>query len=524
MSHGHQRGGGRQAHRQRLHRADRQGAPDGVRGRDEPPDRAADGGLDWLSATTLPNLADGAPRARPRAPDRRARAARRFRGDRGLGVHADRQARPRRLPGRAGRRGDVALRASTARSTPAPRRRRRGPDRHAARRRPPRSTPSSSSATSARSSPATTPFVARNDARLDRRRVRLRPARRARSRRRSSSRPLHEQAGTALHWRAARRARGGRRGRGLARQSRSAADDEAWSTASSSSSSARTRACASSALQDLDETSWVFGDPARRGRPRRLARLDHARLRLGQRQGLPGDPARRRGRRTARSPAPTPRAGASTSTSTRSQEHAAPDTTSRPRLPRHPRRPLERGLARDDQGRPGRPAAPTPSRSRATCCSPSSAHADAIPGLEILANDVRCTHAAAIAQIDREQLFYLRSRGLPEAAAQRLVIEGFLQALVERFEEGPVREAVGAALERRLAVLVLRPSPRAPNVVLPAVQGVRLSPASSSRRAVTRADRPRAWSVPPASPSPSRASRSSPPRPPPRPGPARCPA
>jgi Fe-S cluster assembly protein SufD len=78
------------------------------------------------------------------------------------------------------------------------------------------------------------------------------------------------------------------------------------------------------------------------------------------------------------------------------------------------------------------------------------AHADAIPGLEILANDVRCTHAAAIAQIDKEQLFYLRSHGLPDAAANRLVIEGFLQALVERFEEGPVREAVGAALERRL--------------------------------------------------------------------------
>src|SRR5215216_4864842 len=39
------------------------------------------------------------------------------------------------------------------------------------------------------------------------------------------------------------------------------------------------------------------------------------------------------------------------------------------------------------------------------------AHADAIPGLEILANDVRCTHAAAVAQIDKEQLFYLRSRG-----------------------------------------------------------------------------------------------------------------
>jgi Fe-S cluster assembly protein SufD len=82
------------------------------------------------------------------------------------------------------------------------------------------------------------------------------------------------------------------------------------------------------------------------------------------------------------------------------------------------------------------------------------AHADAIPGLEILANDVRCTHAAAIAQIDKEQLFYLRSRGLPEPQAQRLVIEGFMAELVERFEEGPVREVLAGALERRLAAVL----------------------------------------------------------------------
>ena len=79
-----------------------------------------------------------------------------------------------------------------------------------------------------------------------------------------------------------------------------------------------------------------------------------------------------------------------------------------------------------------------------------TAHADSIPGLEILANDVRCTHAAAIAQIDLEQLFYLRSRGLPLEKAKRLVIEGFLEATVERFEPGFVREAIAGALERRL--------------------------------------------------------------------------
>jgi Fe-S cluster assembly protein SufD len=82
------------------------------------------------------------------------------------------------------------------------------------------------------------------------------------------------------------------------------------------------------------------------------------------------------------------------------------------------------------------------------------AHADAIPGLEIQANDVRCTHAAAVAQVDPEQLFYLGSHGLPEPVAKRLVIEGFLSALVERFEEGPVREILADALERRLGLIL----------------------------------------------------------------------
>jgi Fe-S cluster assembly protein SufD len=82
------------------------------------------------------------------------------------------------------------------------------------------------------------------------------------------------------------------------------------------------------------------------------------------------------------------------------------------------------------------------------------AHADAIPGLEILANDVRCTHAAAIAQIDPDQLFYLRSRGLDEGRSKRLVIEGFMAELVERFEEGAIRDAMAGALERRLAKIL----------------------------------------------------------------------
>ncbi len=82
------------------------------------------------------------------------------------------------------------------------------------------------------------------------------------------------------------------------------------------------------------------------------------------------------------------------------------------------------------------------------------AHADAIPGLEIQANDVRCTHAAAVAQVDPEQLYYLRSRGLREDVAKQLVIEGFLAALVERFEAGPVRDTLSDVLERRLGIVL----------------------------------------------------------------------
>jgi Fe-S cluster assembly protein SufD len=84
----------------------------------------------------------------------------------------------------------------------------------------------------------------------------------------------------------------------------------------------------------------------------------------------------------------------------------------------------------------------------------TDAHADAIPGLEIEANDVRCTHAAAVAQVDRDQLFYLRTHGLDEATAKRLIIEGFMEALVERLAEGPVRDALSGALEQRLALVL----------------------------------------------------------------------
>jgi Fe-S cluster assembly protein SufD len=79
-----------------------------------------------------------------------------------------------------------------------------------------------------------------------------------------------------------------------------------------------------------------------------------------------------------------------------------------------------------------------------------SAHADSIPGLEILANDVRCTHGATLGQVDREQLFYLMARGLSRSEAERLIVRGFFQDVLDRVELEPVRDALGAALEARI--------------------------------------------------------------------------
>ncbi len=77
-------------------------------------------------------------------------------------------------------------------------------------------------------------------------------------------------------------------------------------------------------------------------------------------------------------------------------------------------------------------------------------HAVPIPGLEIMANDVRCTHGATVGRVDREQLFYLMSRGLSRSEAERLIVRGFFEDVLARVELEPVREALAAALEARI--------------------------------------------------------------------------
>jgi Fe-S cluster assembly protein SufD len=79
-----------------------------------------------------------------------------------------------------------------------------------------------------------------------------------------------------------------------------------------------------------------------------------------------------------------------------------------------------------------------------------TAHAVPIPGLEILANDVRCTHGATVGRVDREQLFYLMARGLPRPQAERLIVRGFFEDVLARVELEPVRNALAEALEARI--------------------------------------------------------------------------
>ena len=78
------------------------------------------------------------------------------------------------------------------------------------------------------------------------------------------------------------------------------------------------------------------------------------------------------------------------------------------------------------------------------------AHADSIPGLEILANDVRCTHGATVSQVNRDELFYCMARGLSRGEAERLIVRGFFQDMLDRIQLEPVRDAVAQALEARI--------------------------------------------------------------------------
>jgi len=131
--------------------------------------------------------------------------------------------------------------------------------------------------------------------------------------------------------------------------------------------------------------------------------------------------------------------------------HTAPHTTSRM---------LTKGVAADNghgvvQGRvvvkPEAQKTDSHQLSRALLLSPH-AEIDQKPELEIFADDVKCGHGAAVGALDANQMFYLRSRGIPEHEARNMLVAAFLGEIIERVPE-QARETVGAWLMSRMGDL-----------------------------------------------------------------------
>jgi Fe-S cluster assembly protein SufD len=133
------------------------------------------------------------------------------------------------------------------------------------------------------------------------------------------------------------------------------------------------------------------------------------------------------------------------------QEHAAPRTTSDLVVKgavAGTSRSVYNGLIRMRHGAKGANAFQT---NRNLVLS-DGAHADSVPNLDIQENDVRCSHASAVGPVDEEQRFYLESRGVPRAVAERLILVGFFAELLDRVNPAVGEYVLGRIAERVKAV------------------------------------------------------------------------
>ncbi len=249
--------------------------------------------------------------------------------DAGLGVHPDRRPRPRRLRPRCGRRGRGADRRRRCARARARRRARDAPGG------PPRRHGELVEAHLGLPGDHRHPFSARNAAEWTDGALVYVP------RNTVVDEPIvltnvHPAAGTALHWRMLMVLEEGARGGDLGQESPPTRRRGPRSTASSSSSSAQNANLRYLGVQDLNEQTWVFGD--QRATVARDAQLEWITLGFGaaQRQGVPGDDARRRGRVGEVTGGYAARGRQHLDFDT-TQEHAAPRTPLGPRVPRHPR-------------------------------------------------------------------------------------------------------------------------------------------------------------------------------------------
>lgn len=132
------------------------------------------------------------------------------------------------------------------------------------------------------------------------------------------------------------------------------------------------------------------------------------------------------------------------------QEHAAPDTTSdlvykgavggRSRS-------VYTGLIRVDEGARGTDARQANRNLKLS----EDAWAESVPNLEIRNNDVRCSHASAVGPVDEEQRWYLESRGVPTASAERLIVRGFFEEVLAGLPVPAAAPALRAAIDGKLA-------------------------------------------------------------------------
>ncbi len=84
----------------------------------------------------------------------------------------------------------------------------------------------------------------------------------------------------------------------------------------------------------------------------------------------------------------------------------------------------------------------------------SSARADSIPGLEIEADDVACTHASTVGKVDEEELFYLMSRGIPRELALRIIVQGFFDPIMQRIPFEGVQQRIAEQVIEKVGSLV----------------------------------------------------------------------
>ena len=79
----------------------------------------------------------------------------------------------------------------------------------------------------------------------------------------------------------------------------------------------------------------------------------------------------------------------------------------------------------------------------------NEAQADSLPGLEILANEVKCSHGATTSKIDEQELFYLQSRGIPKKSAENLIALGFLDEILAMVKDEELNESIRHKIESR---------------------------------------------------------------------------